>query len=328
MKTYITEPKNIGSTELQKDLERAKWRVEHPEFGYGELTKSDAEDIEKKITKENLLAPNARGECALMTLCRLAKAIAKESYGDSKEIFASMTRNIDPSLMKHGERLIEAHQKKSKPISSWEVAKNKMLMKQEEKNAMLFKAVQKEDIVGVQNALTIGADVNARDGKGNTPLMLAAHVDSPSSVRALIQAGADVNAKNYQGQNALHVANEEPFELDGGRLQYSGLLEHTLIQAGADVNQADVHGRTPIMLAENAASAAMLKDNGAKMDGVKEFWANEGKESLVNEFEKLTQAEDYKGQAAINAEEEAYYAEAGADQVDDENEDEQQGRSA
>lgn len=322
MKTYITEPKNIGSTELQQEIERAKWRVKNPGLGYGELYESDAEDIEKKITKENLLAPNAKGECALMALCKLGNAIARESYGDSKKIFAAMTKHIDPSLMKHGERLIAERAKMSKPISSWEIAKDKVLMKQADKNTMLFEAVQKGDKVGIQNALTIGADINARDGKGNTPLMLAAHIDSTSSLNTLIQAGADVNARNYQGQNALHVANEVPDELDGGKLKYYGRLEQALINAGADVNQTDVHGRTPIMLAENAASAAMLKDNGAKMDDVKEFWANEGKESLVNEFEKLTQAEDYKGQAAINAEEEAFYEEQ------DEDEDEQQGRSA
>lgn len=326
MKTYITGPKNIGSTELQKDIEDATWRVQRPGLGYGEVYQSDKEKIEKNLTKENLLQPNDRGETALMALLKLTKEVAKESYGDSKKICADLMKRIDPSLMKHAERETADRAKMSKPFSSWEVAKDKILMKQEDKNTLLFASVQKGDMQGIQNALTIGADVNARDGKGNTPIMLASHIDRVSCINTLIQAGADVNAKNYQGQNALHLANEEPNELDSGQFQYTGVLEQKLIQAGADVNAVDVHGRTPIMLAENAASAAMLKDNGAKMDGVKEFWANEGKESLVNEFEKLTESEDYQGQAAINAAEEAFYAEAAEDQTEDE--DEQQGRSA
>ena len=324
MKTYITGLKNIGSNVLKDDIERATWRIQRPEFGYGELYESDKEKIAKNLTKENLLQPNDRGETALMALFKLSKEIAKDTYGDSKKLFEDLMKRVDPSLIKHGERAIADRETKSKPISSWEIAKDKILMAQQDKNTMLFKAVQKGDTQGIQNALTIGADVNARDGKGNTPLMLASHIDNLASITTLINAGADVNAENYQGQNALHVANEIPAELDGGQLQYSGILEQKLINAGADVNKIDVHGHTPIMVANNVASAAMLYDNGAKVNqDVKDFWINAGKEVMVKDFEQLTQAEDYKGQEAINAAEEVCYAE-----TEDESEEEQQGRSA
>jgi len=43
-----------------------------------------------------------------------------------------------------------------------------------------------------------GADLNAKDGSGNTPLYIAAraagHIDA---VKALVKAGADVNARDH-----------------------------------------------------------------------------------------------------------------------------------
>jgi ankyrin repeat protein len=53
------------------------------------------------------------------------------------------------------------------------------------------------------------ADVQARDNKGQTALMLAAQNSSAAVVQALIKAGADVNAKDAIGQNALMQAIEK-----------------------------------------------------------------------------------------------------------------------
>jgi hypothetical protein len=52
-----------------------------------------------------------------------------------------------------------------------------------------------------------GADLNARDDNGWTPLMVAARSETPEIVTLLIEAGADVNAMNDNGYTPLWFAN-------------------------------------------------------------------------------------------------------------------------
>jgi len=51
-----------------------------------------------------------------------------------------------------------------------------------------------------------GADVNAVDSHGQTPLMAAAQAGNPEAVSALIRAGADVRRKDQRGKTALVLA--------------------------------------------------------------------------------------------------------------------------
>jgi ankyrin repeat protein len=54
--------------------------------------------------------------------------------------------------------------------------------------------------------LDYNASVETKDGKGNTPLLLAAREDDDvhiAIVDALLRAGADINAENDEGDNAL-----------------------------------------------------------------------------------------------------------------------------
>jgi len=93
----------------------------------------------------------------------------------------------------------------------------------------------------VENAIRKGADVNARDNRGNTPLMWAA-MDNPSTevTIVLIKAGADVNATDNSGYTPLMGAagsNTNPEVIT------------VLIKAGADVNARNSMGGTPLVSA-------------------------------------------------------------------------------
>lgn len=69
-----------------------------------------------------------------------------------------------------------------------------------------------------------GADVNAGAG-GNTALHAAAHFDRPELARWLIDAGADVNAKDYNGQTPLAISREKGRAAVAAVLEQAGGLE-------------------------------------------------------------------------------------------------------
>jgi ankyrin repeat protein len=58
----------------------------------------------------------------------------------------------------------------------------------------------------VRTLITGGADVNARDTRGQTPLMRAVRIDNPQIVRLLIQAGADARIRDSRGRTARTYA--------------------------------------------------------------------------------------------------------------------------
>ncbi len=54
-----------------------------------------------------------------------------------------------------------------------------------------------------------GADINARNGSGMTPLHAAALTGQKDAVELLIEKGADLNAKNENGVTPLQLASQQ-----------------------------------------------------------------------------------------------------------------------
>ena len=108
-------------------------------------------------------------------------------------------------------------------------------------SADIFTVAGSGTVAQVQQAIKAGADVNARNEWGSTPLMYAAGFNTnPDVLSVLIKAGADVNARNERGWTPLMYAagfNTNPDVLS------------VLIKAGADVNARDNNGETPLMFA-------------------------------------------------------------------------------
>ena len=109
-----------------------------------------------------------------------------------------------------------------------------------------------------------GADVNAVDKRGRTPLILAAWYNSkPEVLRVLLENGADVNAVDKYGTTPLMLAawsNSNPEAL------------RVLIENGADVNAGDEDGVVPLMHAvisnSNPDVLRILLENGASVNSI------------------------------------------------------------
>jgi len=61
---------------------------------------------------------------------------------------------------------------------------------------MLIEAVTVGDIPQIKAAIASGVDLEQRDAKGRTALLIATHADNAEAAKLLITAGADVNAKD------------------------------------------------------------------------------------------------------------------------------------
>jgi diguanylate cyclase (GGDEF)-like protein len=70
----------------------------------------------------------------------------------------------------------------------------------------LIVAARAGNVKRVKGLLDSGADVDARDNRGNTPLIEAAFFKYPDLVQLLLSKGADINARNHAGDTALTEA--------------------------------------------------------------------------------------------------------------------------
>ncbi len=70
----------------------------------------------------------------------------------------------------------------------------------------IHKAAYKGNIEAVKQAITDGADVNAKDSFGRPPLHDAAYRGHTEIVELLIAGGADVNARRDDGMTPLDLA--------------------------------------------------------------------------------------------------------------------------
>jgi len=126
-------------------------------------------------------------------------------------------------------------------------------------NTILHYATQWKLDQVIPGMIQRGAEVEAKNFSGETPLFLAVRVDSASTVRTLIASGAAVSGRDTLGNTALHAAVRWDTQASA----------ETLITAKTDVNAYNLYGNTPLHDAIRLGRFAMetlLVQRGANIE--------------------------------------------------------------
>jgi hypothetical protein len=138
-----------------------------------------------------------------------------------------------------------------RPVSWWRIAPNGTLI-------VRLQPRGNWDARVASHLLDRGADIEARDRNGYTPLLIAARNGTTDVLQVLLSRGAAPNARDKHGRTALHWTAEL------NRPQHLKLL----LDHGADVNAEDGHGLTPLDLAvhhHRRQAERILREHGGRL---------------------------------------------------------------
>ncbi|MCF7806301.1 MAG: ankyrin repeat domain-containing protein [Simkaniaceae bacterium] len=135
----------------------------------------------------------------------------------------------------------------------------KVNTKDRDGNTVIHAAARKGGPI-MEALIRAGADPDAMNKDGRTPLSLATGVGHLDSVNLLLSKGAKVNTKDRDGNTALHVV-----------VSRGGPIMEALIRAGADRDAMNKDGDTPLHLAAKGdylPAMMCLIGNGADINAV------------------------------------------------------------
>ncbi len=137
----------------------------------------------------------------------------------------------------------------------------------------LHQAAKNGQIAQVKDLLAAGADFNAADGQGKTPLYQAAQNGHKEIVKDLLAAGADANAADQYGRTALYWA------------AYKGHKDIILLLlvAGADPSLMNINDATSIYLASNDEIRKLFADAEGELKKIQDKKIGKSK-VLLSEF--------------------------------------------
>ena len=122
----------------------------------------------------------------------------------------------------------------------------------EDRRRALIDAVSSGNREKIELLIAQGADVNARDSNGNTPLMLAARSGHSEIVQFLIDRGADVHLKDNLGNTPL-------IDTAGYASEFALKVIEILIAEGADVQAKNKNSNTALINAARSGRSDVVE---------------------------------------------------------------------
>ena len=129
-------------------------------------------------------------------------------------------------------------------------------LRAQERDVRLLDAVKRRDGKAFAVLLRAGADVNAAQPDGATPLAWAVHLGERAMAEALLDAGANANAAGEYGETPVTLAAANG----------DAVLLRRLLAAGGHARAARWNGETALMIAAGAGSldaVRLLAERGA-----------------------------------------------------------------
>lgn len=114
---------------------------------------------------------------------------------------------------------------------------------------LLFDAARLGRVDVIPALLGVGADVNARDGAGHTPLILASYHGHENATAVLLAAGAQVDHPDAMRGNTA---------LMGVAFKGHAGIAGQLLAAGAEPNRTNNAGQTALMMAALFGRSAIV----------------------------------------------------------------------
>ena len=147
------------------------------------------------------------------------------------------------------DKIKELVNKRKTPVD----AKHKSVMSVSVECTPLFLAINQENYEAAQVLISLGADIEERDGFDLTPLIHAAKGDL-KMLEILIELGADVNAyRKSDGVSALSFATHtdavDEEKANAAEIEIGKKIVDKLILAGADVEHPKSNPQSVLMLA-------------------------------------------------------------------------------
>lgn len=119
-------------------------------------------------------------------------------------------------------------------------------------STLLHTAAARGEVEIAASLLGAGADINARNVDGQTPLQAAVMAERAEMVRFLAENGADLDTRGWHGLTALHIAAS--WGIEG--------MSQLLLDLGANSNARDAQGRTPLVLSRSEGRLPRGEDAG------------------------------------------------------------------
>jgi Ankyrin repeats (3 copies) len=139
-------------------------------------------------------------------------------------------------LFAEGLASVQVYAPESEPL----VAEWAALWAEVTRGGNLVQAARKGDIDGMEKLLRQGANVNAADAQGMTPLLFAAANGHTRAVKFLLGKGADIKTQDGRGYTALMLV------AGSGNVE----LAQVLLQSGSNLNARNDLGLTAAEIAE------------------------------------------------------------------------------